>query len=61
MKVYCEFCGAPAGDARSAKRLIDWVHQVSKDVIRCAEHRRTSKMSSIHRTHDPLTGEKRIA
>jgi hypothetical protein len=54
---YCEFCGAPAGKADDAQKLVNWVHNVAKNVMRCDAHRRTSKMVKSCRTHDPLTGK----
>lgn len=57
--VYCEFCGEIANDAaRTPDRLVAYVHNVGKDVIRCWKHRRTSKMHHTSRTHSPLTGER---
>jgi hypothetical protein len=58
--VYCEFCGKAANTkVRTPRKLVHWVHGQGKDVIRCRTHKRTSKLSPLCRTHDPLTGERK--
>ena len=56
--IYCEFCGAEIKDIRSPEKLLTWLRRGRRaDVVRCERHGRTSKLSDLCRTHDPLTGE----
>ncbi len=58
--IYCEFCGQPANTkVRTPERLVSWIHNRAKDVVRCHRHRRASKLHKSCRTFNPLTGERR--
>ena len=57
--IYCEFCGRPVPGIKTPERFIKWTHNVCKDVVRCEDHRRASKLDRTCRSHNPMTGEHR--
>jgi hypothetical protein len=56
--MYCEFCGAEIKGVRTPDKLVRWIHNIGRDVVRCDKHRRTSKTVKACRTFNPFTGEK---
>ena len=59
--VHCEFCGAQTGDrvTTTPEKFVAWVHKC-KDVVRCAKHEKSSKTSESCRSHDPITGARKL-